>query len=72
MDRWEYTTVRAYGTGDSLNEINKLGKQGWEAVGSIGDSQCFLLKRKVSDSPTQSVQKPAQSPNFDDDFGIRF
>ena len=72
MDRWEYTTVRAYGTGDSLNEINKLGKQGWEAVGSIGDSQWFLLKRKVSDSPTQNVQKPAQSPSFDDDFGIRF
>lgn len=71
MDKWEYTKVSAFGA-DSLDNINKLGKQGWEAVGSLGDSQWLLLKRKIPSSPTQSVQTPAQTPNFDDDFGIRF
>ncbi len=72
MDKWEYTTVKAYGTGDSLNEINKLGKQGWEAVGSVGDTQFFLLKHKIPSAPTQSVQKPVQNKQFNDDFGISF
>lgn len=74
MDKWEYTTVKAYGTGDSLNEINKLGKQGWEAVSSIGDTQQFLLKRKIPSAPTQTVQIPAQNQNkqIDDDFGLTF
>ena len=70
MDRWEYR--RGDALGSELKEFNELGKQGWEAVGSIGDSTHFLFKRKIPSSPTQSVQKPAQSPNFDDDFGIRF
>ena len=70
MDRWEYR--RGAVGGQELKELNELGKQGWEAVGSIGDSNSFLFKRKIPSSPTQSVQKPAQSPNFDDDFGIRF
>lgn len=72
MDKWEYTTVKAYGTGDSLNEINKLGQQGWEAVSSIGDTQQFLLKRKIPLTPTQSVQRPVQNNKIDDDFGISF
>jgi len=72
MDKWEYTTVKAYGTGDSLNEINKLGKQGWEAVGTVGDTQNFLLKRKIPQNPTQTVQKPVQNKQIDDDFGIPF
>ena len=57
---------------DALDNINKLGKQGWEAVGSLGDSQWLLLKRKIPSSPTQNVQKPAQNPSFDGDFGIPF
>ena len=74
MDKWEYTTVKAYGSGNSLDEINKLGKQGWEAVSSIGDTQFFLLKRKIPSAPTQTVQKtkPVQTPNLNDDFGISF
>lgn len=70
MDRWEYR--RGAAGGQELKELNKLGKQGWEAVGSLGDSQWLLLKRKIPSSPTQSVQTPAQSPSFNDDFGIRF
>ena len=69
MDKWEYTQVSAFGA-DALDNINKLGKQGWEAVGSLADSQWLLLKRKIPASPTQNVQKPAQKPSFDDDFGI--
>lgn len=72
MDKWEYTTVKAYGTGDSLNEINKLGKQGWEAVSSIGDTQQFLLKRKIPSAPTQSIQRPVQNQQINDDFGLSF
>ena len=70
MDRWEYRDVAI--NAHEFSELNKLGQQGWEAVGSIGDSTYFLFKRKIPSSPTQSVQKPAQTPNFDDDFGIRF
>lgn len=72
MDKWEYTTVRAYGTGDTLNEINELGKQGWKAVASISGTQYFLLKRKIPSSPTQAVQRPAQNRQVNDDFGIPF
>ena len=70
MDKWEYR--RGDALGPELKEFNELGKQGWEAVGSIGDSTYFLFKRKIPSSPTQSVQTPAQTPSFDDDFGIRF
>ena len=69
MDKWEYRDVNI--NGQSYDELNKLGKQGWEAVGQT-DQGTILLKRKTPSSPTQSVSKPAQSPNFDDDFGIRF
>lgn len=72
MDRWEYTTVKAYGTGDSLNEINKLGQQGWEAVSSIGDTQQFLLKRKIPSAPSQTVQRPTQKQQVNDDFELSF
>lgn len=69
MDRWEYKTVQAYGT--ALDEINQLGQQGWEAVSSVGNSQWFLLKRKIPSSSTQTIQKPQVNNDFDD-FGIRF
>lgn len=68
MDRWEYRFVQAYGT--VLDEINQLGQQGWEAVGSTGASN-ILLKRKIPSSPTQTIQKPQVNNDFDD-FGIRF
>ena len=72
MDKWEYTTVTAYGTGDSLIEINKLGKQGWEAVSSTGAPQQFLLKRKIPSTPSQTVQKTIHNELVDDDFGLSF
>ena len=71
MDKWEYRDVAI--NSHDFSELNKLGQQGWEAVGQT-ELGTILLKRKIPASPTQSVQKtkPAQSPNFDDDFGIRF
>ncbi|MDD7269342.1 MAG: hypothetical protein SOT15_07555 [Treponema sp.] len=68
MDRWEYR--RGEAIGQNLEQLNELGKQGWEVVTTVQGS--LLLKRKLPSAPTQSVSKPAQSPNFDDDFGIRF
>lgn len=71
MDKWEYRDVNI--NGQSYSELNKLGQQGWEAVGQTNQGT-ILLKRKIPASPTQSVQKtkPAQSPSFDDDLGIGF
>lgn len=69
MDRWEYRDVNI--NGQRYDELNKLGQQGWEAVGQTNQGT-ILLKRKIPSSPTQSVSKPAQSPSFNDDFGIRF
>ena len=69
MDKWEYRDVAI--NAHEFSELNKLGQQGWEAVGQTNQGT-ILLKRKIPSSPTQSVQTPAQTPNFDDDFGIRF
>ena len=71
MDKWEYRDVSI--NAHEFSELNKLGQQGWEAVGQT-ELGTILLKRKIPASPTQSVQKtkPAQNPSFDDDFGIRF
>ena len=71
MDKWEYRDVAI--NAHEFSELNKLGQQGWEAVGQT-ELGTILLKRKIPASPTQSEQKtkPAQTPNFDDDFGIRF
>ena len=68
MDRWEYR--RGEAIGQNLEQLNELGKQGWEVVTTVQGS--LLLKRQLPSSPTQSVSKPAQSSSFDDDFGIRF
>lgn len=67
MDRWEYRDVSI--NGQSYDELNKLGQQGWEAVGQTNQGT-ILLKRKSPTSPSQTVQKP--NPQLDDDFGIRF
>lgn len=67
MDKWEYRDVSI--NGQSYDELNKLGQQGWEAVGQTNQGT-ILLKRKSPASPSQTVQK--QNPQIDDDFGIRF
>ena len=70
MDRWEFFRPKNY---LSDQELNDLGKQGWEiAAFDQSTTGGYTFKRKLPSSPTQSVSKPAQSPNFDDDFGIRF
>ena len=72
MDKWEYFRPKNY---LSDQELNDLGKQGWEiAAFDQSTTGGYTFKRKLPSSPTQNVQKtkPAQSPNFDDDFGIGF
>ncbi len=47
--QWEYTAYYQGGSSQpNFNAINKLGNDGWEAVGYIGghNSQGFLFKRK--------------------------
>ncbi len=71
MDRWEYR--RGDAIGQELEELNALGKEGWEVVAPVQGS--LLLKRKIPDSPSQTVQKPAQKSQVNnglDDFGISF
>lgn len=69
MDRWEYRDVAI--NAHEFSELNKLGQQGWEAIGQT-ELGTILLKRKIQESPKQNIQKTAQNPQLDDDFGIRF
>ena len=70
MDKWEYFRPKKY---LSDKELNDLGRQGWEIAAFDQSTNCgYTFKRKLPASPTQSVQKSNQSPNFDDDFGISF
>ena len=69
MDRWEYRDVAI--NAHEFSELNKLGQQGWEAIGQT-ELGTILLKRKIQESPKQNIQKTAQKPQLDDDFGIRF
>ena len=73
MDRWEYKTISANLLQDS--ELNKLGQQGWEMAGmsdSSNGSRIAVMKRKIPSTPTQSVQRPVQNRQADDDFRIPF
>ncbi len=51
MKTWEYTVVVGHST-HIVTALNKLGADGWEAVGAVSsDSGCIhevLLKREVS------------------------
>lgn len=74
MDKWEYFRPQNY---LSDKELNELGKQGWEiAAFDQSTNGGYTFKRKISPSPTQNIQKPAQKPtqnkSIDDDFGIPF
>ncbi len=35
MDRWEYTTVDFTKPSRDIGELNRLGAEGWEAVGLV-------------------------------------
>jgi len=56
MDRWEYTIADLTKVEKDLGELNRLGAEGWEAVGMVstwGVGYRFvhpiaLLKRRVS------------------------
>lgn len=68
MDKWEYR--RGDAIGQDLKELNALGKEGWEVVAPVQGS--LLLKRKIPSAPTQSVQRPVQNQQINDDFGLSF
>lgn len=73
MDKWEYKTISANLLQDT--ELNKLGQQGWEMAGmsdSSNGSRIAVMKRKISVTPTQNIQKPVQTKKIDDDFGISY
>lgn len=72
MDKWEYFRPKNY---LSDQELNDLGKQGWEiAAFDQSTTGGYTFKRKLPSSPTQAVQKTklAQTPTLNDDFGIPF
>lgn len=47
MDQWEYTEIDLFGA--KLEGINKLGREGWEAITAMYGSNAFILmKRKVN------------------------
>lgn len=70
MDKWEYLRPKTY---LSDEELNNLGKQGWEiAAFDPNTTGHYTLKRKITSTPTQTVQKPVQNKKIDDDFGISF
>ena len=69
----KYKTISANLLQDS--ELNKLGQQGWEMAGmsdSSNGSRIAVMKRKIPSTPTQSVQRPVQNRQADDDFRIPF
>lgn len=35
MDRWEYTIVDMSGLNKEIDALNRLGAEGWEAVGMV-------------------------------------
>jgi hypothetical protein len=44
--QWEYKIIVSTGTGDLQNQLDQLGKQGWELV-SENEGRVFYLKRLV-------------------------
>ena len=59
IPKWEYKT--GYGS----NEIEELGKQGWEAVGIFPKSGSIFLKRPCGKIRVQEKQKEPQYINRD-------
>lgn len=58
ITQWEYTVV---GSPEyHLNDLNKLGKEGWEATGNTSNGSSILLKRPIpkKTSQTQSNDYP--------------
>lgn len=58
MDRWEYTTADLTKVEKDLGELNRLGADGWEAVGMVATwgaggfrfvHPIALLKRRLPD-----------------------
>ncbi|MCX5197362.1 hypothetical protein OOK31_26295 [Streptomyces sp. NBC_00249] len=51
--RWEYRWALAQPGGKNVGDLEKLGKEGWEAVAPVnaytGDRWNFLLKRQLTD-----------------------
>ncbi len=57
MDRWEYKFADVAGLDKSVNDLNQLGAEGWEAVGMVSTwgakewrfvHPVVLLKRRVA------------------------
>lgn len=45
ITQWEYTVVES--PEYHLNDLNKLGKEGWEATGNTSNGSSILLKRPI-------------------------
>lgn len=72
MDKWEYFRPKNY---LSDQELNDLGKQGWEiAAFDQSTTGGYTFKRKIPSIPSQTIQRKSQNQNrqTDDDFGLTF
>ncbi len=84
MDRWEYKKIDFPHGGYNLpdrefEQLNAYGKQGWELVSMLNSSGTTLgavMKRKITESPSQNIQQSQQSqqrPSFsDDDYRLSY
>ncbi|MWG34001.1 DUF4177 domain-containing protein [Halomarina oriensis] len=65
--RWEYETLRAprgstkHETADPKAELNELGTDGWELVGTAsysgGGTKYYLLKRPVTEATDRTANE---------------
>ena len=68
MQRWEYTVADFTKLEKAVRELDRLGAEGWEAVGLVstwGAGMRFvhpvvLLKRPLAGSAQQAVREPAR------------
>ena len=57
MPEWEYTTLDVVKPKKDIDDLNRLGREGWEAVAMVSSwgigwrfvHQFFLLKRQLAD-----------------------
>jgi hypothetical protein len=70
MQRWEYTTVDFSKPGRDIEQLNRLGAEGWEAISMVttwGVSELrlahpiVLLKRPIPDESAEEIA-PTETP----------
>lgn len=60
ITQWEYTTLSSYESRDFNKEMNELGKEGWEAAGTISSSSGYgrvIFKRPKQAQPDYNYSR---------------